>query len=135
MVHSPAEVHDWIAQSLIPGGGVWVAVLGVQVVAMMAVSSEGAERWIEQLYVQPGCTGQGIGAQLLGMAHRVLMPPVRLYTFQANDGARRFYERHGYRVLCYSDGAGNEERCADVLYEWRGDAPAAMPDPPGTESS
>jgi ribosomal protein S18 acetylase RimI-like enzyme len=48
-----------------------------------------------------------------------LTSPIRLYTFQENDGARRFYERHGFRAIEFGDGSNNEENCPDVLYEWR----------------
>jgi hypothetical protein len=48
-----------------------------------------------------------------------LAPPIRLYTFQANAGARRFYERHGFVPIEFTDGQANEERCPDVLYELR----------------
>jgi GNAT superfamily N-acetyltransferase len=120
MVHTPDEVRAWIAEVLIPAGGVYVATRGAQVVAMLAISHGAEQDWIDQLYVKPGHTGQGIGAQLLQAAHARLSSPVRLYTFQANVRARRFYENHGYRVLALSDGSGNEERCPDVLYEWRG---------------
>jgi RimJ/RimL family protein N-acetyltransferase len=43
--------------------------------------------------------------------------PIRLYTFQQNNGARQFYERNGFSPVRCSDGAANEERCPDVLYE------------------
>jgi ribosomal protein S18 acetylase RimI-like enzyme len=42
---------------------------------------------------------------------------VRLYTFQENTGARRFYERHGFKAVKLTDGHDNEENCPDVLYE------------------
>ena len=42
----------------------------------------------------------------------------RLWVFQANAGARRFYERHGLRVVRLTDGAANEEKTPDALYEW-----------------
>jgi ribosomal protein S18 acetylase RimI-like enzyme len=45
--------------------------------------------------------------------------PVRLYTFAANTGARRFYERYGFVAIAYGDGSHNEERTPDVLYELR----------------
>lgn len=35
-----------------------------------------------------------------------------------NTAARRFYERHGFVPLAYTDGADNEENRPDVLYEW-----------------
>ena len=60
---------------------------------------------------------QGIGALLLAHAMRALALPIRLYTFQANAGARRFYERHGFVPLEFTDGQANEEHCPDVLYE------------------
>ena len=33
--------------------------------------------------------------------------------------ASKFYERHGFQAVGYSDGARNEEQCPDILYEWR----------------
>ncbi len=56
------------------------------------------------MYVQPGWTGVGVGKQLLDHAHQRLPRPIRLYTFQANVGARRFYERHGYQAIEFTDG-------------------------------
>jgi hypothetical protein len=35
--------------------------------------------------------------------------------------ARSFYERRGLRLVELTDGAGNEEREPDALYEWRPD--------------
>ena len=42
-----------------------------------------------------------------------------LWTFQVNKPAHRFYERHGFAVVRYTDGSDNEEREPDVRYEWR----------------
>lgn len=47
------------------------------------------------------------------------LAPLRLYTFQANHGAMRFYERHDFLAIAFTDGQANEERCPDVLYEHR----------------
>lgn len=63
---------------------------------------------------------QGIGTLLLQQTLDELMPPIRLYTFQANHTARQFYEKHGFQPIAFSDGSGTEERCPDVLYEWQG---------------
>jgi GNAT superfamily N-acetyltransferase len=73
--------------------------------------------WIDQMYLDPTHVGRGIGALLLAHALATLPRPIRLYTFQRNEGARRFYERHGFRAVEFSDGSGNEERCPDVLFE------------------
>jgi GNAT superfamily N-acetyltransferase len=125
MAHTEDEVRGWIGDVLIPGGGVYLVETEGQVVAMLAVSHDQDGSWIDQLYVRPGYTGRGIGARLLRLAHERLRPPIRLFTFQANSGARRFYERQGYKAVQFTDGAGNEERCPDVLYEWRGAEAAA----------
>ena len=85
-------------------------------VAVLAMSAEQGESWIHQLYVLPGWNGKGIGANLLQHAHRTLPTPIHLYTFQQNAGARRFYERHGYTAVAFTDGQGNEEKCPDVRY-------------------
>lgn len=74
--------------------------------------------WIMQMAVQAELVNQGIGSQMLAHALRTLSPPIRLYTFQQNSGARRFYERHGFVAIEFTDGSGNEERCPDVLFEF-----------------
>jgi hypothetical protein len=42
---------------------------------------------------------------------------LRLYTFQCNQGARRFYERHGFIAVAFGDGSSNEEGEPDIRYE------------------
>lgn len=117
--HPPDDVRRWVAERLLPGGDVTVAEHGGAVVGVLAVARGEEASWIDQMYVLPGWVGRGVGTELLGHAHRSLPRPIRLYTFQANAGARRFYERHGYRAIAFSDGQDNEERCPDVLYELR----------------
>jgi len=118
LAHTDAQVRQWIAGLLIPSGGVMLAANGTQVVGMMATSQQGGHGWIDHLYVAPAFVGAGIGARLLARAKAGLGPPLRLYTFQANAGARRFYERHGFEAIAFSDGQNNEEKCPDVLYQW-----------------
>ena len=71
------------------------------------------------LYLDPEHTGRGIGTQLLDLAKALRPDGFTLWTFQQNDGARRFYERHGLHAIEFGDGSGNEERTPDVKYEWR----------------
>ena len=123
LAHTDAEVRQWVREVLVPSGGVTVASTDSGIVGVLATARESNVSWINQLYVAPGRTGQGIGAQLLAHALASLERPVRLYTFQANLRARSFYERHGFKANAFSDGADNEERCPDVLYElasWHG---------------
>lgn len=78
---------------------------------------------VDHLYLAPEHTGRGLGAELLALAQRERPDGLRLFAFQANTGARRFYERHGFTVVDVDDqGARNEEGEPDVLYEWRPDA-------------
>jgi GNAT superfamily N-acetyltransferase len=116
---SDDDVRDWIRRRLIPVGRTTVAVAGGSVIGMLAVSSGADGGWIDQLYLLPEWVDRGVGRRLLELALRELAPPVRLYTFQCNERARRFYERHGFAAIAVGDGSGNEERCPDILYEWR----------------
>ncbi|SMC20244.1 Ribosomal protein S18 acetylase RimI [Andreprevotia lacus DSM 23236] len=118
--HSDDAVHGWVQHVLLPDGGVSVWEADGQIVGVLATAQDEAGGWIEQLYLLPGHAGQGIGSQLLAHAHATLPRPVQLYTFQQNDGARRFYERHGYQAVQFRDGSDNEEHCPDVLYRWPG---------------
>ena len=126
LAHADDDVRAWVANFLIPGGGVSVAVArgsSEEVVGMMAVSQQNGIAWIDQLYLHPSVVGHGIGTRFIDLAKESLGSPIRLYTFQENGGARRFYERHGFRAIAFSDGSDNEEHCPDVLYEWA--APAS----------
>jgi GNAT superfamily N-acetyltransferase len=117
LAHPPDEVRKWIAEVLLPAGGVTVATVQKEIVGMMALSRRDEADWITHLYLHPKATGHGIGSRLLARALEELGPRIRLYTFQENMPARRFYERHGFQAIAFGDGSGNEERCPDVLYE------------------
>jgi len=126
LAHADDDVRGWMANVLVPGGGVSVAAdpgSNDLIVGMMAISQQGGVGWIDQLYLHPTVVGRGIGTRFVERAKDSLGSPIRLYTFQENAGARRFYERHGFRAIAFSDGADNEEHCPDVLYEWA--APAS----------
>ncbi len=117
--HSDDEVRQWIREHVIPTGSVTVASMNGAIVGMMNLSKSEMHGWIDQLYLHPDFVNKGIGTQLLLHAKSALGSPIRLYTFQANTGARRFYERHGFVAIEFGDGSKNEENCPDVLYEWR----------------
>ena len=121
--HSPDDVRAWVGARLIPNCRTTVAIIDGEIVGVIAVSESAGTAWINQLFVLPEWVGRGIGSELLLHAHGALPRPIRLYTFQAHSRARRFYERHGYKAIEFTDGQGNEEKCPDVLYELG--APAA----------
>ena len=74
---------------------------------------------LELLYVEPELHGHGVGSALLHHVKAERPDGFRFWVFQKNEGARRFYERHGCRLVELTDGSGNEEREPDALYEWR----------------
>lgn len=118
LAHTDEDVRRWIRDDLIPGGHVFVADADGILQGMMALSKVENMGWIDQLYLHPEQVGRGIGSLLLERAKAELGSPIRLYTFQENHLAMRFYERHGFHPIACSDGNGNEEGCPDVLYEW-----------------
>jgi GNAT superfamily N-acetyltransferase len=118
--HTDAEIRAWVRDVLLPGEQVTVAVVTDQVVGISCVKRSDGVSWLTQMYLDPEHANQGIGTQLLAHALANHPRPFRLYTFQQNLGARRFYERHGFLPIAFTDGTDNEERCPDVLYELAG---------------
>lgn len=82
---------------------------------------------IEHLYVRPERQRRGIGTALLDEAKARMPGGFRLWVFQQNDQARRFYERNGLAVLELTDGSGNEEKTPDALYGWTGGGTSSPP--------
>lgn len=68
------------------------------------------------LYLDPARQRRGIGSRLLAEAEAALGPRLSLVCIARNNGARAFYESHGFRVAATSDGAGTEEGEPDILY-------------------
>jgi GNAT superfamily N-acetyltransferase len=112
-----ADIQQWTRTVLIPAGGVTVAIADGAIVGVVATARTDGTNWITQLFVAPEHVGRGIGASLLSHAIATLRRPVRLWCFQRNTRARRFYERRGFEPIRFTDGAENEERLPDVLYE------------------
>ena len=73
---------------------------------------------LDQIYIRPDSQGAGIGIALLDIAKRHSPNGLKLYTFQCNKKAQKFYEKHGFRVLQY--GTVHEETLPDILYGWDG---------------
>lgn len=73
---------------------------------------------IRLLYTHPDLVRRGAGSQLLDAAKNSGVAALELWCFQENVGARRFYERHGFRPTTFTDGAHNEEKTPDVRYRW-----------------
>jgi putative acetyltransferase len=78
--------------------------------------------WVDHLYILPSHVGRGLGTMLLNAA-KAQQAFLQLWVFQQNMRAIRFYVGHGFRKVLETDGAGNEERMPDALYEWLADRP------------
>jgi GNAT superfamily N-acetyltransferase len=115
LAHTPDEVRGWVAEHLLPTTETWVAVAGDEMVGFLSLR----EAFLEQLYLAPSWTGHGVGSRLVELAKQRRPAGLELFTFQVNDGARRFYERHGFVAVWFGDGSENEEGQPDVRYAWR----------------
>lgn len=74
---------------------------------------------LDQLYLDPAWQGHGIGGRLVDLAKQYRPAGLGLWTFQVNEPARRFYERHGFVAAECTDGHRNEEHEPDIRYVWR----------------
>ncbi len=119
-VHGDADVLAHFSR-LVAGDRVWVAERDGLVIGFLRLD----EGWLDDLYVRPGHTGQGVGAALLDLAKALRPAGFALWVFETNQGARRFYRRHGLVELEHTDGSGNEEGAPDVRMAWPGRDPVA----------
>jgi ribosomal protein S18 acetylase RimI-like enzyme len=63
---------------------------------------------LDHLLVHPGTQGRGVGSALLHKARSLSPRRVALVTFQRNESARAFYEKHGFRPLRFTAGENEE---------------------------
>jgi len=70
----------------------------------------------------PTSQGRHIGTTLLNIAQS-RFDRLSLWTFKRNRNARKFYEKHGFRLVAETDGSRNEEKEPDVLYWWQRNHP------------
>jgi GNAT superfamily N-acetyltransferase len=112
-LHSPEEDREYFAD-VVAGRETWVFDESRQILGFVALT----RAVLTDLYVEPDRHRSGIGSALLDHAKRRRPTGFALWVFQRNDGARRFYERHGLRLVRVTDGSANEEREPDALYEW-----------------
>jgi len=79
--------------------------------------------WLNALYMRQGERRLGLGLKLLNKC-RVSLREMRLWTFVANEGAQRFYLRHGFKEVRRTDGSCNDENLPDIEYHWQKEAAA-----------
>ena len=119
VLHTPEEDVTFFSTIVFPRAEIWLSEQSGVAVGFIAFQ----EGWVEHLYVHPGHQGRGLGSALLALAQSQ-NHSLRLWTFQCNLPARRFYEGHDFRTERTTDGADTEERQPDILYLW---TPNAIP--------
>jgi GNAT superfamily N-acetyltransferase len=113
--HSDDEVRTWFSDVVVRRYETWVAVNEGSVIGLLVLDGEE----LNQLYLEPSWRGRGVGDRFMDLAKRQRPDGLALWTFQVNGAAQRFYERHDFVAVEYTDGLCNEEREPDIRYVWR----------------
>jgi ribosomal protein S18 acetylase RimI-like enzyme len=111
--HTAAEDFAYFSSTLCTRCEVWVALRDERIVGLMALEAS----HIDQLYVDPGDQGSGIGSALLAHAKASRPAGLSLFTFQRNVRARAFYEARAFRAVRFGVSPPPENE-PDVRYEW-----------------
>jgi GNAT superfamily N-acetyltransferase len=115
-VHSEAEVAHWLATTFMARHAVRVAAEADRPTGHGGHGLDPRHQpMVLHLYLEPGWWRRGLGSRLLGEALAAHGGRLSLFCV-ARNGARRFYENHGFRVAGTSDGAGTEEGEPDILH-------------------
>lgn len=112
-VHSAAEEIGTLGD-MIDAGWVEVARTGRQIVGFLARR----EDEIHALYLLPSVQGRGIARRLIESA-KTARDGLGLWSFRANDRARRFYRKAGFAEVAQSDGTDNDFGLPDIRFEWQ----------------
>ena len=115
-LHSAEAIETHYRTVVIPRRRMFIAETRGAVAGYLAVDPAEAE--ITTFYC--AAPGAGVGPVLLNAA-KAGQKRLSLWTFQANEGARRFYTREGFRKVATTSGE-NEEGLPDVQYLWEGTA-------------
>ncbi|QGN59388.1 GNAT family N-acetyltransferase [Nostocoides sp. HKS02] len=115
MVHTRDRVEPFVKEVLLPHFEVWVADTEAGPVGFMALM---APDQLGHLYIAAPHRDRGLGSRFVALAQDRYPEGLQLWTFQSNRAAQRFYERHGFVAVEWTDGQ-NEEGAPDVRMEWR----------------
>lgn len=116
-IHDFADHLNFLKTVLVNGNQVFLAIDEKidKSVGILAIDG----KFINQLYIHTDYQNAGIGTRLLNLAKNLSNGTLRLYTFEVNKQAQKFYEKHGFEII--GRGFENEENLSDILYEWKND--------------
>ncbi len=112
--HTLKEARGFFRDHLLPSCSVWVAEVSGRLLGMLALETP----WIRQLAVFPESQRRGVGTALLRRARQCSPVELRLFTFQRNERARAFYEKHGFTIVALGVSPAPELE-PDVEYRWQ----------------
>jgi len=115
-IHSSEETYQFFSK-LIHDGNIPVCKVGDEIVGFMELENG----WLHHLYIAPQFQNKGFGTMMLDYAKRKSPQGIKLWVFEDNKNAIRFYEREGFILVKKRniDETTNEENLPDRLYEWR----------------
>ena len=113
LVHAEDGAKEHFAETIRQSADVWVVEADDAIAGVMVLNGN----WVDQLYIDPDWTGQGLGSSLIDKAKAEHPEILELWTFESNVGAQRFYERHGFIAVGRTAGE-NEEGAPDIHYRW-----------------
>jgi GNAT superfamily N-acetyltransferase len=111
--HTLADARNFFRTRVLPACAVVVATRTEQLVGVLVLEAP----WIRHFAVFPDYQRQGIGSVLLRRARELSPRELRLFTFQRNDKARAFYEKHGFTAVAFGISPAPELE-PDVEYRW-----------------
>jgi putative acetyltransferase len=111
--HTLEDAREFFRNRLLSSCAVWVAEQSGNLLGLIALEVP----WIRHFAVFPEHQRRGVGTALLRKARECSPVELRLFTFQRNDKARAFYERHGFAVLALGISPAPELE-PDVEYRW-----------------
>src|SRR5271166_2138173 len=86
------EIRAFVVDKMVPERETWVAEDNGRIVAVLVLGTD----MVEQLYVAPGEQRRGVGDAMLAHAKHLRPTGLRLWAFQRNALARRFYVARGF---------------------------------------
>ena len=113
LVHNVDERADY-GRWLLEHTSVTMIHNNIDVVGFFAVE----KHIIQALYIKKDFQGFGFGQAAIKFAQKQFKE-LRLWVFQSNIGAQRFYRRLGFQIVKMSDGQGNDYNLPDVFYCWK----------------
>jgi len=111
VLHTPEEDREHLSK-VIREQDVWVAEVDGRTTGFIALDGDLGTFF----YVDPGFHDRGVGSALFDTVRKARPCGFEFWVFQANERARRFYEKRGCVAVKFTEGEDNEEKTPDVLY-------------------